>query len=408
MRLISRHADFSMDDSPSASYYMIVILLFFYFSQSAFSAGGALAQSALVILLLLGLHSWLSVLFISRRPTYFKVMSCFLILLALIWVVSDKEVRSPDLGIVSTSVLLKNSLMVCLMLFAGFRLSMAKAIPERQECAVCLIVMTTSVIQYIIVGAMDDGQPADRFTNNGAYCLVSALPFVATLLKKRRGLALFCFLVIMAGVIASGKRGAVVCLTVALGYYFFAYPDNSASKWERRFTAATLALLILLSIILEATQNPYLRDRIFRTWYGYSSGRDFIYARCLHVWIDSSDEITMLFGRGMSQTINVADNYAHSDWLELLIDSGLPGVVIYALFFISYLRFIRKIGPRIGGNLRFVMNLIMLLLFIESLFSMGFMAIFNCFDTLLLGVTSGMSLREASENKREDVSKFAF
>lgn len=376
----------------SPAYYSVIFLLFLYFSQSLLHIGGIAAQAIMCLTLAVGVFSWISVTFIPSRPAFVKVISYFYILIVAVWVISEKSVHSPQLGEIPTSVLLKNTSMVCLMLFTGYWIGRNSFIGRKQETTVCIIVLLTAVLQYIIVGE-SAGLRNDRFTNNGAYCLVSALPFIVPLLRKNKTLAVVCFAIITAGVVASGKRGAVVCLTSALAFYYFAYPGNSSGpKWERILSAVLLTGLAALSLFLETTQNPYLRERLLQTWQGYSSGRDLIYDRCLNAWLNEPDELIILFGRGLSQTINVAGNYAHSDWLELLTDAGLPGVFIYALFFAAYIRFIKRRKPHIECNRRFNMNLIMLLLFIESLFSMGFMAIFNCFDTLMLGVLAAQSI----------------
>ena len=43
----------------------------------------------------------------------------------------------------------------------------------------------------------------------------------------------------------------------------------------------------------------------------------------------------MLFGYGADGSLKVGVNYAHNDWLEVLIDMGLVGFVAYLVFWIS-------------------------------------------------------------------------
>lgn len=48
--------------------------------------------------------------------------------------------------------------------------------------------------------------------------------------------------------------------------------------------------------------------------------------------------LILYYGCGANHTVAVAGNYAHNDWLEIAINNGLIGVIIYIAYFISLIR----------------------------------------------------------------------
>lgn len=379
----------------ATNYYLAIILLALYFSQSAISLGGLPAQALLVAIFLTALWKWFSLAFISRKPFFITALSLFLVFFGAVWLLSPKEVYSSTLGTISTSVILKNTSLVCLSLFWGYAIGAKGELSGKVKRNAGVAVAAIAVLQYFIILDMGIKEGLSVYVvNNGAYCLVSAIPFLMPLMRSERKLAIILFSILAAGIVWSGKRGAIVCMLAAA--LFFIMNDPRATKVGNRMRtmavfAAILAATVATVLVLDAS-GVYFRERMAMTMDGYSSGRDRLYSKCLDAWSGESDASVILFGRGAAQTVRTAGDYAHSDWLELTTDTGIAGVGLYLLFFISYIIFARRVGRRWSRSDRSTANLVMTLLFLQSIFSMGFMAIFNCFDTLLLGL-SASSLR---------------
>ena len=88
--------------------------------------------------------------------------------------------------------------------------------------------------------------------------------------------------------------------------------------------------LIISDIMM---QNDYFQTRLTSTLEGNSSGRDEIYS---HIWnvFNNSNMFHYLFGYGAQGSFIMTAKFAHSDWLELLINQGLLGFIIYINYII--------------------------------------------------------------------------
>ena len=125
--------------------------------------------------------------------------------------------------------------------------------------------------------------------------------------------------------------------------------------------------------------------RLEQTLEGNSSNRDVLYAYLWDAWVNA-DFYTQLFGRGIAQTVNVAGNYAHNDWLELLTDVGLLGATNYLAIFVSLFMFRKKFQTNSQEQTSFTLVLIFWLL--KTIFSMG-MGIMGGISMMLLGTLIG-------------------
>lgn len=96
--------------------------------------------------------------------------------------------------------------------------------------------------------------------------------------------------------------------------------------------------------------------------------------------------MTQLFGRGTAQTVMIAGNYAHNDWLEFLTDNGLLGALLYLTTIVSLFFYRRKIQK--GSPMRCAFMIVLLFWFIKSIFSMG-MGIMGGISMMLLGTIIG-------------------
>lgn len=384
-KALPRREDFSI------SYCSVLVLLFLYFSQQLIPAGDMVGLASLSILMAGGVYSWLQSFFNRRRPAPITAMSWFYLFFVAVWIVSSKSVFSLEMGRVPTFTLFKNTSMFCLMLFWGYKMGLSGRMSDRQNMVACIVVTLTAVLQFVIVGnsIIEEGKLGQDFTNNGGYCMVTALSFITPVIRKHRVMSMICFVILFTGVMMSVKRGAILCMTVMLIYYYLYYPDREGdSKRRRVFLLVFITVGILGTLLVEAVHTRYLQSRVMETLAGGMSGRDHIYRDCIEAWTREEDFVILLSGRGISSTIGIAGNYAHSDWLELLTDMGLTGVILYAVFFITAFRFVNS-RRRYDPYMRFTMNLILLLTLCQSIFSMGFAAIFNCWSALLWGIYAG-------------------
>lgn len=369
----------------------VFLILFLYFSQIALHLPDIAGQGLIVLYLCIGAAAMFSSFFIKRRPFFLTAAAIFVVFISTIWIFSEKEVSSLHLGRISASIILKNSLAVSLSLFTGFIAGRRSSGTERQEAwLTCLLALTCLIQFFSVFIVFKEGQEGNAFfVNNSAYCFITLLPYIYLISSYRRGLSAALIIFAFLFLALCHKRGAMLCFFIATAYWTVTYLRTSPDKLKAGAICMMLMTVAAIAVMIQIELDPAAYIRLLQTLEGYSSGRDVIYSRILESFAYETHDSILLFGNGLSQSIEITGNYAHSDWLELLADAGVAGVGIYSLFFLSYLFYMARNRTRIQRDDLLTMNLIMLLLFIKSIYSMGFLAIFNSFDLLLLGFLTG-------------------
>lgn len=155
--------------------------------------------------------------------------------------------------------------------------------------------------------------------------------------------------------------------------------------------AILLAVVLFLGagylIYYAYESNEWLLSRIEFMQNEGIGGRGVAYPVLLGHWYNDTNFWTLMFGNGMAQTVTVWGNFAHNDWLELLICNGVVGVVLYLMIFVGLFRFIYR--SSLSSWVRLSAYLCMLIWFLQSLFSMGFTSMSNVEYILLLGLIVG-------------------
>ena len=205
-------------------------------------------------------------------------------------------------------------------------------------------------------------------TNNIGYMFVCLSPFIYLFNDKKKQILLLLIATIF--VILSAKRGAILLEILFLIYYLY----NSYLKETFSFGRMLVVLLLLGVVAIIGYKimlsNDYIYDKFIMTTEGYSSGRDTLAEEILgYVFGADSSSMSLFFGSGIGTSVNVAGNWAHNDWLELISMSGIVGVIIYMKLYFSMLSIIKK-SYRDRYNVIF--STVAMTLFVMSFFSMAF------------------------------------
>ena len=130
------------------------------------------------------------------------------------------------------------------------------------------------------------------------------------------------------------------------------------------------------------SNNEYFQGRIESTLEGHSSGRDTIANTLINSFMQDTNIFQVLFGRGADSTVEIAGNYAHNDWLEILTNQGIIGVIIFLIYWVNYWKEIRSM--RCKSNYRYILTLIFIIYFLSTLFSMSYNQV-TTISALLMG-----------------------
>lgn len=211
----------------------------------------------------------------------------------------------------------------------------------------------------------------DEITNNSTYYFVALFPFVFLFYKKP--ILQYVFIACILGFVLSGmKRGAILVSTVLL--IWFVFRTMKSATWKKKFliTCILAAFVIVGIIFVENLYNTsdYFQRRIEDTVEGEYSGRGSLYATYWNHYINNDNIFQLLFGEGAYHTENILHYKAHNDWLELLIDCGLLGAIIYCLYWCEFI----KIWLRNRSNqiLYSIIGACFIFTFMRTFFSMSF------------------------------------
>lgn len=211
----------------------------------------------------------------------------------------------------------------------------------------------------------------EEITNNTTYYFVALLPFV--FLFNKKPIVQYLLIAFILGFVVSGmKRGAILISSLLLVWFVMRTMHNSSTK-KRLWVICLLLLLVFIGIHFVEnlySTSDYFQRRMEDTMEGKSSGRDKLYSTYWNHYISNDNILQILFGEGAYHTENILHLKAHNDWLELLIDCGVCGVVIYIVYWFSFFNFWKKI--RKWSILYSIAGAYLIFTFVRSFFSMSF------------------------------------
>lgn len=374
--------------------YLVFLLLLTYFSQGVlYPTGTTYAKVILVVSLLIQtIYFFLSLKYINRAVVNSIALLIILNILYYLFSSSGTEIYF------SSFITLKLILYNLLFFFFSFYLSLKNIISEKNILYFYLVIFIITILNYYsLSNKISYDLEREEFTNNLGYTFVTLLPFL--FLIKRKYISIIILFISLIYILLSAKRGAIIIgITFTLYYFYQEYIKNSGKKFLTNIFIL-LTLITIFSYILYDLfiSSVYLQKRLLMTLEGNSSGRDSLYSNIFNYWLSSHDNIlNYLFGFGYNAAYNIVGTYAHNDWLELLLMSGILGVGIYLSFFIQLFFFSNKSYLEIRDKK--ILVSILLIWILKSMFSMGYGSLTMLYINVLLGYIIGKYQRRDEKN----------
>ena len=205
-------------------------------------------------------------------------------------------------------------------------------------------------------------------TSNVGYLVVSLFPLLFFLKKDVLKYILLAFAIFFVFICA--KRGAMVIAGIST--LFFIYYDFNSSKANSKikivFLTIVIGLVLYRYLYAVFEESYYLNYLLEKTQSGNSSGRDDLFSKAWIQFSERSSFFNIILGNGADSTYSILGNRAHNDWLELLINQGLVGVLIYAYLWIQIVKLLLK--SKTNRFMYIVFGLIVTSFFMKTMFSM--------------------------------------
>lgn len=320
----------------SAILHIYTLLWSVYFLQgTVFSHyGGGIAQMILVALLLFSIYCFLYVNINYNINSYLKALNYLVVMFTVYGVIRillNEIIIGDRLVAEIPFYYLKNVYISILPIYVYYLLAKLDILNKNYLQSYLLLFLLLVTLIYIenYMNASKSAE-SEEITNNMGKCFMTLIPMLF-FLEKRRLLQYAALVYILTFVVMGMKRGAIL-LAVVLTIYFLFHSLKEASQKEKLYLLLlSIAAIVLICLVVAdlMDNSAYFNRRVQQTLEGNSSGRDSIYSTLWHAFLENGSLFHCLFGFGADATIEFAGNYAHNDWLELLINNGLLGIVLY-------------------------------------------------------------------------------
>lgn len=370
-----------------------IIIWCLYVLQGYFGIRGILSQSLLMVNLGISIYYTIYAFRNYNIGSFLKVLSVFVAILTVYGVFlilgGEKSTMPPDYKPIDSYTYLKSIYISLLPVFPFYVFTRKGLLTEKQFrhwIWVFLIVATVSFqydYQDSLRKAILAGSNREEFTNNAGYLFLSLLPYVVFFKGKpilQYGLTGYCLFFLFSGM----KRGAIFIAFVII--ILMILQMTKGYKGVKKIESILLSLILLwagVSIIHHLQiSSDYFNERLVGTVNGESSHRDVLYLTFYNHFVHNTSFLQFYFGSGALATLEIAGQYAHNDWLELAINQGLLGVVIYGIYWISAAKEWRLSDK--SQTYSQALGLVLLAFFLKSWFSMSY-GDMPFYTTLLIG-----------------------
>lgn len=361
--------------------WFIIVWVVYYLQGVLYSSGGAISTGLLGINLLVSIYCAIKIWQMPNNPPYIKGLNLLVLMFSIygfaLILMNPSTVHYSMSGLSMASYnYIKSIYLSILPIYAFYYFSLKGYLTAERLRWWAVVFCISCVISYYIYmqQAMERilarGSSAEEITNNAGYLFLSLIPIFVLFRKKPllqyAGLA-FCMAFILMGM----KRGAILIGGVVVLYLIWQIIKNARGK--QRFIVilltAVLAVAGVYFVIDMMTSSDYFLQRLEATKEGNSSGRDSLYSFFWTYFTDKADAIQYLFGRGANGTLEIYYNYAHNDWLEIAVNQGLLGIIVYAVYWKQFYSTWRQ---STNIEAKTILALVGIIYFAKTIFSMSY------------------------------------
>lgn len=382
-----------MNNNFSLSNIYILLWCMYKLQGILYASGGIISQGILAILLAISLYYVFVVNITMKTPSAIKALNVFIIMLTLyglIFWASGKIIIMEHTGQpIGAMGYLKSIYMSLLPIYAFYAFTYKGILNEtsiRRWFFIFLAIVTASYFRAereALQMAMMEGSMQEEFTNNTGYTFLSLMPLLF-FFSKNRTIQYLALAYIMAFIIMGMKRGAIIIGAIVVLWFFYQTLKSAPRKTRYKIVLLSAAIIVATSFyvgnMLETSE--YFQHRIEQTQEGSMSGRDVIFSQLSSYFFNETSAGQFYLGGGANHTVAVAGNYAHNDWLELAVNQGCLGILVYLIYWICMYKTWRKSKP--NPVIYSSLGALCITFFLSTFFSMSYGGM-PIYATLCLG-----------------------
>lgn len=369
-------ASFGIKNFNRCDFFLLIWVLY-YLQGIAYPEGGVTSLALLVVNLLISASCTFKVMQWRNKPIYFKGLNILILLFTIYGFIlvfmSPSTIYYPLSGMSMKSYSYIKSIYLSLLPIYPFYYYIKKGFLTAERLRIWGVIFLASVtLSYIRMqrDALKALLDADEITNNSCYLFLSCLPLLV-LYRKKPLIQFACLAFVIAFIVMGMKRGAIAIGLVCAVYFMLQSIRNSKGKTRILFMLLSIGICIYAVFFFthEMTTSDYMMKRIDDTLAGNTSGRDNLYSFFWKYFTEQADFKHYLIGRGANGTLEIYYNYAHNDWLEIAVNQGILGVVVYAFY---WLCFYKTWKHATNIDAKTILALTALIFFAKTMFSMSY------------------------------------
>lgn len=326
---------------------------------------------------------------IGDEPPIIKALTAFYVLLAIYGVIVVLEGKTFIVGmresrnVATLSYIIKVSWSL-LPIFTFYYYAKKGALTTKYiRKWIPVFMIAVVACYYLMLQTSLTKNEEDEVTNNGGYLILSFVPLLV--LYKGRSLRQYVFMAFaLLLVFVSMKRGAILCGLLATAAYFgYLYRGAKSSTRYGVAIAITIGLFGIYYVFDRlSSESYYFQERMDETMEGDTSGRDVIQGFFIYYYYNEYTPVEQLVGRGANATLELFGMYAHNDWIELGINQGLLGMMLYLFFWIAFARLVLR--KNIPPDVRASLIMLFVIYFLKTFFSMSY-SVYTLYSSMTLG-----------------------
>lgn len=366
--------------------YLFVILLC-ALNGTLYPSGSLLAKGLQFVLLLMSFYYTLYANLRYKLPIYFKALNVLLVMFTvyglLLLLGGEQMYVQISLRKVSNIEYIR-SIYLSLFPIYPFYVFAKQGLLKEDTIKVWFFIFLVLAIRSFyrsqerqLQAAFERGSSREEFTNNVGYTFVALLPALVVFYKKPV-IQYFGLMVCAYFIVFAMKRGAILIGSVCMVWFLVTNLKKVPKKRRRILVIASVSVVLagiyLVNYMMET--SAYFRYRLAQTEEGYSSGRDNLYRTFFYHFINEDNPWRFLFGNGANATLKIGVNSAHNDWLEIAINQGLLGLIVYLIYWIYFYVSWKKTKQHPQAFM--AVGMIFIVYFISTLFSMSYNCMSRC------------------------------
>lgn len=390
--------------------FLYILLWFLYELQGLlWTEGNLLSQVIILTLNAMSLYYlWMVNMKVPNKPSYIYALNVLLLMFFFYGVVYVLEGEHFYLGVTVSKPFnyLKGIMNSLLPIYVFYYFAWKGILTKRYMQVLTFFFFIVVAICYWSYDVdsksilMERGVERDAVVNNMGYEFLCLFPILA-FFDRRTWLQYLGIVCVMTFILMGMKRGAILIGALCM-IWFLLEMFYSAKHYKKLLIVivSVIVVLIIAYLVWHLLQtSDFFNQRLQSTIEGNLSGRNLLYATSFNYFLYDTTLFQFLFGSGANATLEVSMNYAHNDWLELAINQGVLGVVLYAVYWVCFFRAWRSMSD--NRLVAFAFGLLLLIYFMRTFFSFSY-GDMNIYSTSVLGYCLGVESRKL-EGKTVDV-----